>query len=229
MSLTSHVIIRQAYARIGAFSGTAAQIATAYIGSLAALNTESFPLQSMYDGLTGIEGEIATAVGMNEDNPLRANISATVNIASGDVIPAAVGSAKIIGVLGQVRDAVEPYTLLTPALHEDEIRAILQNPNGLFKTSYFSYALRLPRFFATVPNAIMDVCVFDDDARLSAISANGELLFPMCQNAYLDGLMSILKNEDPALTALSSQFEGPYREWLASQQVQRPVTMESAA
>ncbi len=230
MALLPDEIARQAYARIGAFSGDASDIASAYTGSLASLNTESFPLQSMYDGLVAVENEIAVAIANNEDSPLRSNISSTVAVASGDQIPSiSTGTSKIIGVWGQVRDAVDPFTLLTPALHEDEIRVIGQNPNGMFKTAYYSYAIRPPRFYATVANVTIDVCVFDYDARAAAIAANTALLFPQCQNAYFDGLMSMLKNEDPALIGLSSQFEAPYREWLASMQVQRPVTMESAA
>lgn len=232
MSLLPYTIAQQALIRIGAYKGLPTQIAANYANaSFATFETEVFPLTALYASLTGVEQEMAQAVAMNQDNTLRANISDRVAVASGAEIPA-VGSssstAKIIGVWGQVRNA-DTGKLLVPALREEEIRILVDNPGGMFKSSFFAYALRPPRIYATVTNLEIDCCVYDYDARKIAIDANEELLFPMAQAAYFDGLMSTLKNEDAALIGLSSQFEKPYAEWLAAQQGYRDVTTQAAA
>lgn len=217
--LTSNVIVRQAYARIGAFQGVAAEIATLYAddAALADANTESFPLQSMYDILTGIENEMGTAVASNEDNQLRAILQDIATVTSGNRVPSTGdGGGKIIGVWGQVRDA-DSGTELTPGLHQDEIRAIVNGPTGLFKSTLYSYAVRPPRIYATVPDLEIDVCVFNYVTRATAIGANGALLFQQCQNAYFHGLMSNLKNEDPTYTELSNQYVSMYEAWLTAQ------------
>lgn len=218
--------------RIGAYLGDPSDIATNYANAAYTdFETESFPLQAMYDSILGVEQEMAQAVAMNQNNVLRSSISDTVSVTSGDEIPS-IGSssstAKIIGEWGQVRDA-NSGKLLVPALREEEIRIIMDNPGGMFKSSFFAYALRPPRIYATITNIEIDCCVFDYTARKTAIDADEVLLFSMAENAYFSGLMAQLKNEDAALTGLSSQFEKPYMEWLAAQQSGRNVTMESAA
>ena len=232
MALTSSVIIRQSYVRIGAWLANSAELNALYNAdtNFESVVTESFPPQAMWDALTGVEGEMATAVGMDQDNTLRSSIHDTVAAANGEVIPTVgAGGGKIVGVLGQVRNAVSPYRPLTPALHEDEIRAINQDAGEMYKTSYFSYALRPPRIYATVDNMLIDVCVFNEATRAAAIAANGNLLFQQCQAAYFYGLMTSLKNQDPAYTTLSNQYEAPYREWLQMPQASRDVTVEAAA
>ncbi len=232
-SLLPKTIATMALIRIGAYKGLPADIATDYANAaFTDFQTESFPIQVLYDNLLGIEQEMAQAIAMNQDNTLRANIKDTVLVVSGDEIPS-IGSgsstAKIIGVWGQVRDA-DTGKLLVPALREEEIRIIMDNPGGMFKSSLFAYALRPPRIYAaTAVNLSIDCCVYDYDARQAAIDANGALLFPMAQEAYFDGLMTTLKNEDQTLTGLSSQFEKPYSEWLAAQQGYRNVTDQAAA
>lgn len=191
MSLLPSTIIRQAYVRIGSWQGDSQEINAQYNAdtNFEQVVSESFPPQSMYDMLVGVESEMATAVSMNEDNVLRSTLQDLVTVTAGDRVPANADSgAKIIGVLGQVRQ-VSTGIDLTPALHEDEIRTIVNGPLGLFKSSYYSYALRPPRIYATVSDLIADCCSFDYDARKAAINANGALLFPESQNAYFDGLI----------------------------------------
>ncbi len=206
--------------RIGAYKGIPSEIVTNYANTgFTDFETEVFPPQVMRDALVAKEEEMAQAVSMNVDNTLRINIHDTVAVASGGLIPS-VGSssstAKIIGKWGQVRDA-DTGKLLVPALREEEIRIMEDNPGGMFKTTFFGYALRPPRIYAiTATNLLIDVSIFDYDVRKAAIDANGALLFPMAASAYLDGLMTTLKNEDATLTGLSSQFEKPYSEWLAA-------------
>lgn len=230
MSLLPYKIIQQAMIRIGAYKGIPSEIVTNYANSgFTDFETEVFPIQTMRDSLLGVEQEMAQAIAMNKDNTLRANIKDTVAVAYGAEIPS-VGSssttAKIIGAWGQVRDA-DTLKLLVPGLREEEIRIMVDNPGGMFKTSFFGYALVPPRIYATVANMLIDCCVYDYDARKTVIDANGALLFPMAQNAYFDGLMCTLKNEDSTLTGLSSQFEKPYAEWLSAQGSYPPVTAEA--
>ena len=220
MSLTSNVIVRQVYARIGAFQGTASEIATDYTNdaALSSANTESFPLQSMYDMLTGVENEIATAIAMNANNVLRTDIGDIITVASGALVPdISDGGFPVIGEWGQVRDAGTGIPL-TPGMHEDEIIALSNGPTGLFKTTYHSYAVRFPRIYATVSPIEIDCCVWDYTTRAAAIAANEALLFQQCQDAYFYGLMSNLKNEDPLYSELSNQYMPLYQEWLKAQQ-----------
>jgi hypothetical protein len=228
-SLLPYKIIQQAMLRIGAYKGIPSEIVTNYANSgFTTFETEVFPIQSMHDALVMTEQEMAQAVSMNQNNVLRANIADTVLATAGGLIPAfgsSSSTAKIIGEWGQVRDA-DSGKLLVPALREEEIRIIEDNPT-LFISSFFAYALRPPRIYATVTNLSIDCCVYDYDARQTAIDANGALLFPMAEAAYFDGLMSTLKNEDATLTRLSDGFEKPYAEWLAAQQANRNVTVEA--
>lgn len=229
MPLTSHIIIRQAYVRIGAFTGDAAQISTDYAGSLANLNTESFPLQSMYDMLVLTEQEMAWAVGNNENSTYRELLADTVGVNSGDAVPD-VGDGTgmpIIGVWGQVREAGSG-TELVPGLHEDEIRAL--GSSTIFTLGYFSYAYKPPRVYASRPSLEIDVCVYDFTARAADIAADGAMLFQNCEGAYFAGLMSRLKNEDPLLQSLSDQFAGAYQAWLESlRNSPRGLVQEAAA
>lgn len=231
MSLTSGIIIRQAYVRIGSWQGDSTEINAQYNADVnfEQVVSESFPPQSMWDMLTGVENEMATAVASNENNVLRSVLQDISTVTSGNRIPSTGdGGGSIIGVWGQVRDA-DSGIELTPGLHEDEIRAIVNGPSGLFKSSLYSYALRPPRIYATVTSLEIDVCSFNYSTRAAAIAANGSLLFQQCQNAYFDGLMSQLKNQDAAYTSLSNEYEKPYQMWLAAQQPPRPVVTEAAA
>lgn len=231
MSLFPNEIVRQCFVRIGAFEGTPAQIATQYAddAALATAATESFPLQSMYDMLTGVEGEMATAVSMNADNVLRTVIGDTITTTSGSQVPdTSDGGKPVIGEWGQVRDA-DTGLPLTPGMHEDEIIALSNGPSGLFISTYRSYAVRYPRIYATVPNLEIDCCVFDYDTRSAAIAANEALLFDRCQDAYFFGLMSNLKNQDPAYTSLSNEYVPMYAQWLVSQgQNVPPASVEAS-
>jgi hypothetical protein len=231
MSLTSSVIIRQAYIRIGAWLGTSAEINPQYNTdtNFEQVVSESFPPQSMWDMLTGVENEIATAVANDQDNVLRSVIQDIATVTSGNRVPSTGdGGGSIIGVWGQVRQAGTGIEL-TPGLHEDEIRAIVNGPTGLFKSTLYSYAFRPPRIYATVPSLVIDVCTFDYATRAAAIAANEALLFQQCQDAYFYGLMSNLSNEDSNYTALANMYKPLYAEWLAGQQPNRPVTAEAAA
>lgn len=219
MALTPDIIIRQAYVRIGAWQGDPTAINAQYNAdsNFSQVVTESFPPQSMYDMLTGVEGEMATAVSMNPDNVLRTIIGDTITTTSGSQVPdISDGGKSVIGEWGQVRDANTGLPL-TPGMHEDEIIALSNGPSGLFISTYRSYAVRYPRIYATVPNIVIDCCTFSYDDRFAAISANAALLFDQCQDAYFYGLMSNLKNQDPAYSELSAQYVPMYAQWLVSQ------------
>ena len=224
--LTSATIIRQAYVRLGAWLGTSQEIDAQYNADadFEQIVTEAFPVQSMWDMLTAVEGEIATAVSKNLNNTLRSSIrdsALTTFSTQGAVIPTvgtSSATAKIIGEWGAVRDLdSETQQVLTQGLHLDEISAFIQAPTGLYKTTPHQYVLVPPLIFATVDNLIIEVCTFDQTVRAAAIAANAALLFQMAQNAYFNGLMTYLKNEDPNYGVLSAQHEGPYRAWLEAQ------------
>lgn len=229
--MTSNTIIRQAYVRIGAWLGDPTEINAQYNADadFEQIVSEAFPAQSMWDMLTGVEGEMAQAVARNPNNTLRGNIADTVTATSGGLIPtigASSATAKIIGEWGQVVGSGQP---MTRGLHLDELRMRSQNPGTLYKSSLFTYVLVPPRIYATVTTLTIDCCVFDETVRAAAIEANGALLFPMAQNAYFDGLMSQLSNEDPNYTALSNMYRPLYLEWLAAQAEGKPVTEEADA
>lgn len=229
--LYPNTIIRQAYVRLGSWQGNSQEINAQYNAdtNFEQIVTESFPVQSMYDALGGVENEIAVAVASNEDNTLRSVLQDIATVTSGNRIPSnGDGGGGIIGVWGQVRDA-DSGIELTPALHEDEIRALVNGPTGLFKSSYYSYVLRPPRIYATVTNLAIDVCIFNYAVRAAAIAANSTLLFSQYSTAYFDGLMAQLKSQDVAYTELSNQYVQPYQTWLAAQRPQRDVVGEAKA
>lgn len=231
MALTSNTIIRQAYVRIGAWLGDPAEINAQYNADsdFEQVINEAFPAQSMWDMLTRVENEIATAIAKNPNNTLRGNIADTVTATSGGLIPtfgSSSATAKIIGEWGQVVGGGQP---LTRGLHLDELRLRSQNPASMYLSSLFSYVLVPPRIFATVTTLTIDCCVFDEDARAAAIAADGELLFPMAQGAYFYGLMANLSNEDPNYVSLSVLYRPMYLEWLAAQAEGKPVTEEAHA
>lgn len=217
--------------RIGAWQGDPSAINAQYNADSNFEQTvsESFPPQSMWDMLTGVENEMATAVASNEDNVLRSVLQDIATVASGNRIPVVGdGGGSIIGVWGQVRQASTGIEL-TPGLHEDEVRTIVNGPSGLFKSTLYSYALRPPRIYATVSALEIDVCTFNVVTRAAAIAADGALLFQQAQNAYFYGLMSNLTNEDPNYVNLANLYKPLYAEWLASQQPPRDVVGEAAA
>lgn len=228
MSLTSNIPIRRAYVAIGGWEGTSQEINAQYNAdtNFEQIVSESFPPQSMWDMLTGVENEIATSVAMNGDSVLRRVLHDTATVTSGGLIPAT-GDAggTIIGNWGQVigSDGIE----LTPGLHEDEVAAVVNGPTGLFKSTLHSFTLRPPRIFATVSSLTIDVCTFNYATRATAIAAGGALLFQGCPNAYFAGLMSYLKNQDGLYTELSNQFAPAYQAWLASPTSSRDVIVEA--
>ncbi len=231
MALTSVIPIRRAYAALGAWQGNSQEINAQYNAdsNFEQVVTESFPPQSMWDMLTGVENEIATSVAMNGDSVLRRVLHDTVTVTAGGLIPET-GDAggTIIGNWGDVRDSTTGFPL-TPGLHLDEISAVVNGPTGLFKSTLHSYALKPPRVYpASSASVVIDVCTFDYATRASLIAGGGNLLFQSCPNAYFAGLMSYLKNQDDSYTALSNQFAPAYQAWLASPSSSRDVETEAA-
>lgn len=217
--LPSH-IIRRCLIRIGAFQGQAPAIEISYVKADPTDDSvsQSFVPSSWHDELTTVEQEIAGAVSLDPDHPWRGILhDVTASIANGGRIPdvgITTATAKIIGEYGQVRDAVSPFRPLSPDMTEADIRARDQNPGTMYISDVFSYSLRKPRLNHTRTNAIIDVCVFDYDARLAAITANAALLFQSAGNAYFCGVMSLLKNTDANLSELSGLFQPRYEAWL---------------
>lgn len=239
MALTSNTIIRQAYVRLGSWAGDSLAINAQYNADIdfEQIVSESFPPQSMWDMLTGVENEIALVVASNQNNELRRILHDTVTVtiaggSAGGLIPATgTGGGTIIGELGQVRQFATGALTgaeLTPTLHVDEIRAIKRAPL-LFKSSYLSYALRPPRIYATVSLVVIDVCTFNYAVRAAAIAANGALLFQQLQDCYFYGLMSALRNQDAAYSELSAQYAPMYAQLLQVQNPTRNVVAEGAS
>jgi len=227
MSLTSDLITRQAYVRIGGWQGDSQEINAQYNAdsNFEQIVSESFPPQSMWDMLTAVENEIATSVAMNGDSVLRRVLHDTATVTSGGLIPETGDSGgTIIGNWGQVigSDGIE----LTPGLHEDEIAAVVNGPTGLFKSTLHSFALRPPRIFATVSSLTIDVCTYDYNTRAGIIAEGGLLLFQACPNAYFSGLMSNLRNQDSSYSELAAQYAPAYQAWLASPTSSRDVIVE---
>ncbi len=228
MALTSNIPIRRAYVAIGAWQGTSQEINAQYNAdtNFEQIVSESFPAQSMWDMLTGVENEIATSVAMNGDSVLRRVLHDTATVTSGGLIPSEGDSGgAIIGNWGQVigSDGIE----LTPGLHQDEVAAVINGPTGLFKSTLHSFTLRPPRIFATVSSLTIDVQTYDYNTRAGIIAEGGNLLFQSCPNAYFAGLMSYLKNQDDKYTALSNQFAPAYQAWLTSPTSSRDVIVEA--
>ncbi|SRR6266404_5979260 len=217
------IILRQCFARIGAYQGQAAAVEASYLLTDPATNAKSasFTKSVLLDGLVTVEQEIAIAVASNREHPWRAVLHDTTDaLASGVTIPKVglgTATAKIIGEYGEVKDSASPFRALTADLTVAEIRALNQNIGTMFSMDYFSYAYELPRILHTRPaGAKIDVCVYDYDVRKIAIFAYEELLFTEAEGAYFSGLMSLLMNTDALLTELSKMYAPRYAEWLKS-------------
>lgn len=221
MALLPSEIIRQCAVRIGAYRGQPAAIEASYVLADPTTNmvSESFPKSSLYDQLVGIEQEIAGAVASNVDHPWRSLIAdVTASLASGDLIPSTSPSGfQIIGAYGKVRDAEGPFRPLTADLPVSEIRTIALSfsaMGAMYESEYFSYALDKRRLDHTRSSATVDVCVYDYNSRKAAILANTNLTFSNAVNAYLSGVMSMLKNTDATLTELSAMYQPRFEAWL---------------
>ncbi len=229
MSITSDIPIRRSYVAIGGWQGDSQEINAQYNADVnfEQIVSESFPPQSMWDMLTGVENEIATSVAMNGDSTLRRVLHDTATVTSGGLIPST-GDAggTIIGNWGQVIDS-DSGIELTPGLHQDEISAVVNGPTGLFKSTLHSFALRPPRIYGTVASLVIDVCTYNYTTRAAIIAEGGLLLFQSCPNAYFCGLMTYLKNQDGLYTELSNQFAPAYQQWLASPTSSRDVIVEA--
>ena len=222
MTLIPSQIAGRVALRIGAFQGIPATIDTSYATPFANMVSESVTPNSVRADTLFIEQEIANIVAGNQYHKWRNLISdVTAILASGSQIPSIGASgAKIIGLYGQVRDAdagtVPPNRVLEPTLHEDEIRLIAENP-GIFTLDTFAYALMPPRVYHNRPaGVIIDVCVFDFDARKTAIDADAALLFQSAGNMYFYGVMSLLGNTDARLVELSNLYVPRYEAWRQS-------------
>lgn len=215
-------IYREAALRIGAYPGIPSAIEALYVAvdPTLGMKSESFVPSSFKDSLRAVEQEIAGAVATPRVHPWQNVIAdVTAAIASGVLVPvvgASSATAKVIGNYGQVRDGASPFRPLTNDLPVSEIRALNQNPGTMFKSDVFSYQFDRGRLVHTRPTATVDVCVYDFEARKTAIDANAELLFTEAENAYLSGLMSMLMNTDALLTELANQYSPRYQAWLAA-------------
>lgn len=224
-------ILRQVLIRIGAYRGLPAAIAISYSEADPTSDavSESFVPVSLYDQLIAIEAEIACAVAMT-DHPWRnILVELTAALANGDMVPttgASGAAAEIIGEYGQVRDASSPFFPLARDLSVAEIQAKTRNPN-VFMSEIFSCAFeegkntKSRRIYHTRTNVVIDVCVINYLGRKVAILANETLLFPGAANAYLSGVMSMLKNTDAQLSELSTLYQPRYEAWISAFQAGR--------
>jgi hypothetical protein len=218
--LLPSIILRQCIDRIGGYQGQAAAIEASYVMADPSTNSKSasFTKSVMLDGLVGIEQEVAGVIGGQEDHPWQNIISdVTASIVSGNRIPSvgiSTTTAKIIGKYHQVRDAASPFRPLTNDLTVADIRELSLNPATMFKSDIYSGVVERGRLYHTRPNAIIDVSIYDYDARKTVIFADGELLFTEAQDCYFSGLMSLLMNTDATLTELSKLYAPRYQAWL---------------
>lgn len=214
-------IYRQAALRIGAFPGIPSEIEALYVAvdPTTGMESESFVPTSMKDSLVAVEQEIAGAVAMSNHPWQNILADVTASVASGARVPlvgASSATAKIIGEYGQIRDAVSPFRPLSADLSIAEIRALSINPNSMFKSDIYSYAMEGGRLSHTRTAAIVDVRVYDFEARRTAILADQELLFTEAFSAYLSGVMSLLMNTDANLTELAKMYEPRFEAWLSA-------------
>lgn len=177
----------------------------------------NFPFTSFKDLLRVTENEIVLAVANNKDQLLRSVLAdQTAALSSGDTIPSVGASgAPIVGVYGGVTDGSNGK-ILTNDFSLDEIRALVDNPNGWRKIRPYQFQWSLPQILHTEVTVLIDVCVWDPDDCDTAISANDELLFPDCEGAYASGLGSKMNNLDAQFAALAASFGPEYTAWLTA-------------
>lgn len=234
MPLLPSYIIRQAALRFGAYPGIPSAIEALYVAvdPTVGMKSESFVPSSLKDSLVMVEQEIAGAVATPRAHPWQNVIAdVTAAVASGALVPtvgAGGATAKVIGNYGQVRDGAAPFRPLTDDLPISEIRALNQNLGTMFKSDIFSFQFDRGRLVHTRGTATVDVCVFDFDARKTAIFADAELLFTEAESAYFCGLMSLLMNTDALLTELAKAYEPRFEAWLTTFRSGQTVLQQAA-
>jgi hypothetical protein len=214
MSLLPSQIVSRVALRIGAFLGIPATIDTSYANPFANMISAGVTPNSIRADILMIEQEMATIVAMNKLQPWRDLLAdVTASIASGGLVPSTgSGGGKIIGRYGSVRDSSD-LKWCTDKFTTEEIRRLIDNANSWRKLNLYAFALNPPRITHTRPSVIIDVCVFDFDARKTAIDADQALIFQSAADMYFFGCMSLLANTDAKLTELSSFYSKGYDLW----------------
>ena len=177
----------------------------------------NFPFTSFKDSLRSTENEIATAVANNKDHPWSSLIAdITSALASGASIPSTgAGGAPIIGEYRGVIDGTDSKRL-SDDMNLDEIRRLIDNPNGWRKISPYQYQFDPPRIFHTQSTVKIVVCVWSPDTCDASIAANNDLLFPDAEGAYVAGVGDKMHNLSQEFASLAASFASEYQAWLTA-------------
>lgn len=225
--------VRQVALTINALEGTsAAALQTTY--ETVPLTDGEFqstiiPFLGVIDKVLNAEAKIITAAANNSGHPYRASLlTQTSALASGSEIPSVVGSDRIIGVRGAVRD--EDGNVLTRG-NLTQIRARVLNPGTMFIVDVPLYEIEDNRIYHTATTATIDVVVYTrPDA--DTLDLTDDILLPDdAAPACISGaLMECVRDDE--FMAQGARFGGQFDQWVANvvrMGTANAMTMEQAA
>lgn len=165
---------------------------------LTAANFQStiFPFDDLKANLGWAEQQIALAVAQTGNSSLQAYIlSTTAGLTNAAPLPSVdINGVPIIGNWGVVRDGTTKTICFPKPIAQIQRRT--QNAGGFYINPVWQYAMEGPLILHTRSSVKIDCSVYDGDARLAAIDADGDLLFPNLESLYIDGMLSRCVRDD---------------------------------
>ena len=203
MSLTTHIVLREAAVRCSAIAGAsvaALELNYAALPLIAAtFQSTIFPFSAFLDQETASIARFANAIAETGNHPYRSFVGLTVTdtLASGDVMPS-VGSNgdPIIGIYGSVLDA-DDQTIVCTEYPEQVIRR--RNLNSTAWTiPVYGFKMSGDGITHTRPNGVVvQVCTFNWNS--IAVLVSGNLNFPLpdsLANAVAYDMVGALMRDD---------------------------------
>lgn len=237
MSLTWNTVIRQAAVKINALgtaaatpAATAASLQTVYATvPLTVVNFASsiFSFGAIKDACINAESGLVNAIANSANHPWREVLtSQTSALAYGDSIPStdSGGTNQIIGMRGSVidSDSGEPCT----ENQLEQIRDRVVNPNSMWLTTVYWYAINDARIYHTLDSVVIDVCTYTRPSS-DALSLTANVTLPdVLAPAYVDGALMELVRDDEFM-AQGEKFGGIYNAWLGA--IQQGLTSVNPA
>lgn len=214
MATSYHDLLADAALRINAVLGTSvATLQTNYTVrplTTAQFNSAIFPMSAIIEALSLAEQRLAHAIAnSSSDNTYRTALTTqTPALANGALMPSTVGTASVIGVYGDVRDDAD-NSICTPRPLREITRRVA-NAGSFYRVPVYHFAYQGARIYHTRPTVIVDVCVYDHDAQIAAMVADGPVLLADDLNqAVISGALASLLRDDEFIeqgTAFAKYF-----------------------
>lgn len=184
MSVSTHVILREAAVRCNALVGVLPAALELTYASLpltdADFQSSIFPFTAFLDQETGSIARFADIISSVGNHPWRSFVGLTVTstLASGDVVPSvASNNDPIVGIYGSVLDA-DDQTIVCTEYPEQVVRRRALNPT-IWTIPVYGFKMSGDGITHTRPTGVVvQVCTFNWDTVAALVAANGDLPLP---------------------------------------------------